>query len=59
MRGMAYPSSSLHGRTDIAVLTAAACIMDDDLEAAEHGLADGQSSFHKVNLQSLNVNRVP
>ena len=33
--------------------------MDDDLEAAEHGLADGHSSFHMVNLQSLNLKRLP
>jgi hypothetical protein len=33
--------------TDRAVL-AAICIMNDDVEAAEAGLAKGNSAFHKV-----------
>ena len=59
MRGTLYASNSLHNQTDIAVLAAVAYIMDDDLEAAEHGLRDGHSSFHKVNLHSFSVNRLP
>lgn len=59
MRGTVYASNSFHGQTDIAVLAAVAYIMDDDLEAAEHGLRDGHSSFHKVNLYSFSVKRPP
>lgn len=30
------------------ILPAVSCIMDDDLDAAEAGLGQGNSSFHKV-----------
>ena len=57
--GYGVPKQFITWLTHIAVLTAVAFIMDDDLEAAEHGLRDGHSSFHKVNLHSFSLKRLP
>ena len=38
-----------------AAMRAATYIMSDDLEGAEAGLANGNSTFHKVRMQSTRM----